>query len=135
MPWTTKFCLTASKSKLSKTENLVQNSWSFFESCIQWPKSIQIQTSKKEKNIQYLSCIITDATYHIKQQIDKGTSQLKFRIDSKSKSGKYKIKTICDSVIYAKKSKVGGHLPDFYYLDMQKTYPKEKNIQQPVFTI
>ena len=41
-------------------------------------------------------------------------------------SGKYKVKAICNSAVYAKESV--GHLPGLYYLVSWKNYLEEKNI-------
>lgn len=59
-----------------------------------------------------------------KEQVDETTSWLEFENDNNEK--KYKVKAICDSMIYIKESK--GHLPSFYYLISWKGYQNEKNI-------
>lgn len=52
------------------------------------------------------------------------TAQLEL---NKSDSKEYKIETICNSKVYAKKLD-SGNLPGFYYLVFWKSYLKEENI-------
>ena len=49
-------------------------------------------------------------------------------------SGKYKVKAIYDSVVFARESK-SGHLLRFYYLVFWKDYPEEQNTWEPVLAI
>ncbi len=51
-----------------------------------------------------------------------------------SDSKKYKIKAICDSKVYAKKSN-NSHLSDLYYWISWKDYTKEENIWEPISTV
>lgn len=51
-------------------------------------------------------------------------SELKF--ESNSDDGKeYKVKAICNSMVYARKSK--NYLPGLYYLAVWKSYLEEEN--------
>ena len=43
------------------------------------------------------------------------------------------MKTICDSAVYARKSK--GHLPGLYYLVFQKAYPEKEIIWEPYWAV
>lgn len=43
-----------------------------------------------------------------------------------NKDKKYKVETIWNSAIYAKK--LASYLPGLYYLDFEKDYSKEENI-------
>lgn len=47
---------------------------------------------------------------------------------------KYKVKTICNSAIYAKESK-SSHLPGLYYLMSWKSYLEKKNTWKPVTAV
>ena len=54
--------------------------------------------------------------------------------DTGNNSGKYKVETIWDNAIYAKKSE-SGHLPGFYYLVSWKRYLGEENTWEPASAI
>ena len=59
-------------------------------------------------------------------------SQLEFESDNEGEE--YKIKTICDSAVYARESD-SGHLPRLYYLVYWKGYPEEENTWEPTSAI
>ena len=54
--------------------------------------------------------------------MDKKVTELDFEAGN---SKEYKVETIWDSAVYARKSK--GYLSGFYYLVAWKSYPKEEN--------
>ena len=58
-----------------------------------------------------------------KGRVDKNTTELDAGDDD---SGKYKVKAIRDSAVYARESE-SGHLPGLYYLVSWKGYPEEEN--------
>lgn len=45
--------------------------------------------------------VIARVRYHKKGQIDKATSQIEFD-NNNSKSGEYKVKVICDNMVYTR---------------------------------
>ncbi len=53
--------------------------------------------------------------------------------ESDGKGEEYKIKAICDSMVYARESE--GHLLGLYYLVSWKGYTKEKNTWEPVSAV
>lgn len=58
-------------------------------------------------------------------------SNVKFENEGNGK--KYTVKIICNSAVYASKSK--GHLPGLYYLVLWKSYSKEENIWEPTLVV
>lgn len=58
------------------------------------------------------------------RQIEK-TTQLGLEFPNDCNSKKYKIKAICNSIIYTIKLKV--YLPGLWYLVPQKNYPQKEN--------
>ncbi len=60
-------------------------------------------------------------------------TRLKFENDSDGK--KYKVKIICDSVVYAKESDSSHYLPGFYYLVSYKGYTKEENTWKSILAV
>ena len=61
-----------------------------------------------------------------KRQVDNNTTKLEIGND---KSGKYKVRAICDSAVYARK--LEGYLLGLYYLIFWKSYLKERNNTEP----
>lgn len=53
---------------------------------------------------------------------------------SENENEKYKIKVICDNVVYARESK-SGHLPKLYYLVSYKKYLEEENTWKSTLAI
>lgn len=66
-----------------------------------------------------------------KNWVDKMTSQLKFKINNKSKE--CKVKEIWVNAIYTRE--LGGHLPGLYYPVLWKGYFKEENIWEPALIV
>ena len=60
-----------------------------------------------------------------KGRIDKNVTELA-ELDAGEDSNEYKVKAICDCVVYARES--AGHLPGLYYWVSWKDYPEKENI-------
>ena len=58
-----------------------------------------------------------------KKRVEDNMTQLEFKVGD---NAKYKMEIIQDSAIYIKKLEA-GHLPEFYYLILEKNYFKEEN--------
>ena len=54
---------------------------------------------------------------------------------SEDEGGEYKVKAICDSAVYAKKSESGHHLPGLYYLVSWKGYSEKENTWEPASAV
>ena len=78
-------------------------------------------------DVFHMSLLKQDTT---RKEQDDNTAEL----DAGNDSGKYEVKIIRESTVYAKKSE-SGHLPDLYYLVSWKGYPKEENIWEPASAV
>ncbi len=61
------------------------------------------------------------------------TSRLEF--ENEDNGEEYEVEAICDSVVYAKESDNGHHLPGLYYLVPWKGYLEEKNTWEPALAV
>lgn len=77
-----------------------------------------------------MSMLEQDTT--MKEPMDETIAKLYL---DKGNNKEYKVETIWDSTVYAKKSKVGGHLLGFYYLVLWRDYPEKKNTWKPALAI
>lgn len=87
-------------------------------------QAYKLKLLRKQKiyNVFYIPLLEQNITKN--GQVDKNNM---IELDaSDNKSGNYKIKSIWDSIIYAKISK-SEHLLGLYYLFLQKKYLEEKN--------
>ena len=79
-------------------------------------------------NIFHVLLLELDTTK--KRQVNN--MQLDFKFEA-SDNKEYKVDGIWDSVVYVKES--AGQLPGLYYLVLWKSYPKKKNLWEPVSAI
>ena len=83
------------------------------------------------ENSQYFPHITAGVKYHNEVASSEIIFQLEFQDNGDEE---YKFATICDNVVYAKKSE-SGHLPGLYYLISWKGYPEKENTWEPISAI
>ncbi len=47
----------------------------------------------------------------------------------------YKVKVIIDNIMYSQQTNESNQIPGFYYLNLWKNYPKDKNSWEPLLAV
>ena len=118
-----KFGWIANTSRPNKTGSWRQSSLSLSNSALNKQTSLQTQIDKKIKDPWRFSRITTEKDTIRKGWVDKNITEL----DADNEGGEYKVETICNNAVYAKKLEL-GHFLKLYYLIFWKDYQKEENI-------